>query len=46
MTNIALIQIQAIIVTFLASGATMLLAWVPRGQIDLGHSALLCKFLK
>lgn len=41
-SNIALIQTQAIVVTFLASGAAMLLAWVPRGQLDLSHAALLC----
>jgi solute carrier family 41 len=39
---VALIQTQAIIVTFLASGAAMLLAWVPRGNMDFGHAALLC----
>lgn len=41
-TNIALIQTQAIVVTFLASGAAMLLAWVPQGKVDLSHAALLC----
>ncbi|CAD5226874.1 unnamed protein product [Bursaphelenchus xylophilus] len=41
-TNLALIQTQAIVVTFLASGAAMLLAWVPRGEIDMSHAALLC----
>ncbi|KAI6221223.1 Solute carrier family 41 member 1 [Aphelenchoides besseyi] len=40
-TNMALIQSQAIIVTFLAAGAAMLLAWVPRGQLDFGHAALI-----
>ncbi|KAI6217452.1 hypothetical protein M3Y99_01767000 [Aphelenchoides fujianensis] len=38
----ALIQTQAIIVTFLATGATMLLAWVPRGNIDFSHAVLIC----
>ncbi|KAI6175958.1 Solute carrier family 41 member 1 [Aphelenchoides bicaudatus] len=41
-TNIALIQTQAIVVTFLACGSAVLLAWVPRGNLDFGHAALLC----
>uniref|UniRef100_A0A915DLH7 SLC41A/MgtE integral membrane domain-containing protein n=1 Tax=Ditylenchus dipsaci TaxID=166011 RepID=A0A915DLH7_9BILA len=41
-TNIALIQTQAIVVTFLASGAAIILSWIPRGEIDWGHAALLC----
>ncbi|CAD5219782.1 unnamed protein product [Bursaphelenchus okinawaensis] len=41
-SNMALLQTQAIVVTFLASGAAMVLAWVPRGEIDLSHAALLC----
>lgn len=41
-SNIALIQVQAIVVTFLASGFAMILAWVPRGEVDWGHAALLC----
>jgi solute carrier family 41 len=41
-TNIALIQTQAIVVTFLATGSAILLAWIPKGQLDLGHAALLC----
>lgn len=42
MSNVALIQVQAIIVTFLASGFAMILAWIPRGEIDWGHASLLC----
>jgi len=41
-SNVALIQVQAIVVTFLASGFAMILAWIPRGEIDWGHAALLC----
>jgi solute carrier family 41 len=41
-SNVALIQVQAIVVTFLASAFAMVLAWVPKGQIDWGHAALLC----
>ncbi|KAH7695995.1 divalent cation transporter [Aphelenchoides avenae] len=41
-TNVALIQTQAIVVTFAASIAAMVLAWVPRGQVDMSHFALLC----
>ncbi|KAI1733136.1 divalent cation transporter domain-containing protein [Ditylenchus destructor] len=40
--NMALIQTQAIVVTFLASGAAITLSWIPRGELDLGHAALLC----
>uniref|UniRef100_A0AC34F140 SLC41A/MgtE integral membrane domain-containing protein n=1 Tax=Panagrolaimus sp. ES5 TaxID=591445 RepID=A0AC34F140_9BILA len=41
-SNIALIQVQAIIVTFLASAFAMVLAWVPKGEVDWGHASLLC----
>jgi solute carrier family 41 len=41
-TNIALIQTQAIVVTFLATLSAIVLAWVPKGHVDLGHAALLC----
>ena len=41
-SNVALIQVQAIVVTFLASAFAMILAWVPKGQVDWGHAALLC----
>ena len=41
-SNVALIQVQAIVVTFLASGFAMILAWIPRGEIDWGHASLLC----
>jgi solute carrier family 41 len=42
LTNIALIQVQAIVVTFLASAFAMVLSWVPKGEIDWSHAALLC----
>ncbi|KAL3120961.1 hypothetical protein niasHT_002589 [Heterodera trifolii] len=38
--NIALIETQAIVVTFLATAAAMALSWIPRGQLDWGHSML------
>ncbi|KAE9553250.1 hypothetical protein FO519_003508, partial [Halicephalobus sp. NKZ332] len=41
-SNVALIQVQAIVVTFLASGFAMVLAWIPKGEIDWGHASLLC----
>uniref|UniRef100_A0A915PZC1 SLC41A/MgtE integral membrane domain-containing protein n=1 Tax=Setaria digitata TaxID=48799 RepID=A0A915PZC1_9BILA len=40
--NLALIQVQAIVVAFLASGFAIILAWIPKGQIDWSHAALLC----
>ncbi|VDK80307.1 unnamed protein product [Litomosoides sigmodontis] len=40
--NVALIQVQAIVVAFLASGFAVILAWIPKGQIDWSHAALLC----
>lgn len=33
--NLALIQVQAIIVAFLASGFAVTLAWIPKGQVIL-----------
>ncbi|KHN81495.1 Solute carrier family 41 member 1 [Toxocara canis] len=41
-TNLALIQVQAIVVAFLASSFAAVLAWIPKGQIDWAHVALLC----
>uniref|UniRef100_A0A7E4VGU1 Divalent cation transporter n=1 Tax=Panagrellus redivivus TaxID=6233 RepID=A0A7E4VGU1_PANRE len=41
-SNVALIQVQAIGVTLLASGFAMILAWIPKGEIDWGHASLLC----
>ncbi|KAL3981693.1 Divalent cation transporter family protein [Acanthocheilonema viteae] len=41
-TNLALIQVQAIVVAFLASGFAVTLAWIPKGQIDWSHAAVLC----
>lgn len=34
LSNIALIQMQAIIVTFLASAAAIVLAWIPHGKVN------------
>lgn len=33
--NVALIQVQAIVVAFLASGFAVILAWIPKGQVIL-----------
>lgn len=41
LANIALIETQAIVVTFLATGAAMALSWIPNGQIDWEHGTLL-----
>uniref|UniRef100_A0A0M3I223 Divalent cation transporter n=1 Tax=Ascaris lumbricoides TaxID=6252 RepID=A0A0M3I223_ASCLU len=41
-TNLALIQVQAIVVAFLASSFAVVLAWIPKGQIDWAHVTLLC----
>ncbi|XGW28811.1 hypothetical protein V3C99_008535 [Haemonchus contortus] len=40
--NLALIQVQATVIAFLASAFAMTLAWIPRGQFDWSHAALLC----
>ncbi|EFO24402.2 hypothetical protein LOAG_04087 [Loa loa] len=40
--NMALIQVQAIVVAFLASSFAVALAWIPKGQIDWSHASLLC----
>ncbi|KAK0398132.1 hypothetical protein QR680_002443 [Steinernema hermaphroditum] len=42
MSNLALIQTQAIVVAFLASSFAMVLAWIPRGHVDWAHASLLC----
>uniref|UniRef100_A0A0N5AT29 Divalent cation transporter n=1 Tax=Syphacia muris TaxID=451379 RepID=A0A0N5AT29_9BILA len=41
-SNFALIQVQAIVVAFFASAFAMVLAWIPKGQIDWAHAAVLC----
>ncbi|VDK41777.1 unnamed protein product [Anisakis simplex] len=41
-TNLALIQVQAIVVAFLASSFAIVLAWIPKGQVDWAHVTLLC----
>ncbi|VDK40289.1 unnamed protein product [Gongylonema pulchrum] len=42
--NLALIQVQAIIVAFLASSFAVMLAWIPKGQVLLfsRHEGILC----
>ncbi|PAV57765.1 hypothetical protein WR25_11385 [Diploscapter pachys] len=40
--NLALIQVQATVVAFLASAFAIALAWIPRGQLDWSHATLLC----
>ncbi|RCN53307.1 divalent cation transporter [Ancylostoma caninum] len=42
LSNLALIQVQATVIAFLASAFAMALAWIPRGQLDWSHAALLC----
>ncbi|GMR50574.1 hypothetical protein PMAYCL1PPCAC_20769, partial [Pristionchus mayeri] len=41
-SNMALIQVQATSVAFLASAFAMLLAWILNGEFDPSHAALLC----
>ncbi|CAJ0935912.1 unnamed protein product, partial [Mesorhabditis belari] len=40
--NLALIQVQATVIAFLASAFAIVLAWIPQGQVDWSHAALLC----
>ncbi|CAJ0585077.1 unnamed protein product, partial [Mesorhabditis spiculigera] len=40
--NLALIQVQATVIAFLASAFAIMLAWIPNGHIDWSHAALLC----
>lgn len=35
LSNIALIQTQAIIVTFFASAVAIILSWIPHGRVNL-----------
>ncbi|XP_034023293.1 solute carrier family 41 member 1 [Thalassophryne amazonica] len=42
MGNLALIQVQAIVVGFLASIAAVIFGWIPEGHFQLGHAVLLC----
>ncbi|TMS37716.1 hypothetical protein L596_004596 [Steinernema carpocapsae] len=41
-SNLALIQTQAIVVAFLASSFAIVLAWIPQGKVDWAHASLLC----
>ncbi|MGH0174386.1 UNVERIFIED_CONTAM: hypothetical protein FKN15_007942 [Acipenser sinensis] len=40
--NLALIQVQATVVGFLASIAAMMFGWIPEGHFKMGHAVLLC----
>lgn len=41
-SNLALVQCQAIVVGFLASVFAMVVGWIPEGKFDFDHALLLC----
>jgi solute carrier family 41 len=40
--NLVLIQLQAIVVGFLAALISIGIGWIPEGRVDLGHALVLC----
>lgn len=41
LTSVTLIETQALVVTFLATGASLILAWIPRGELNWFHAVIL-----
>lgn len=40
--NIVLIQLQAIVVGFLAAMVSLMMGWIPQGHFNLRHALILC----